>query len=466
MLRHGDSASALAAGAGSGMAVLWRTCCEAENECKRLQAELRTQKDAHVAERARLLARIHAATEVGQPAEQMPLSSDMGVNTSVAFAISDVGVNTSHIAAPMSCDRWMNTSIDEAAPRYSDIGMNTSVRSLQAAPRYSDVGMNTSVRSLQAVERASLLAPPWSEILEAARLAVTDGNELRQQCISQRLCAESAEKAAQSLEDRLAVIIQLCTKHDGSQSQYGCCHSTSSPDALNPTVRAGCCLEGDPSEAPPQVPRQYSAFAPGVFLQSRPAALSPFGVNRPPTEEREGSARSPVRWADVHDLSSPQRTLGDSRQRSCSASSPSSAQLSSCVISSPLAPSPLTPLAESVLPSPLGCDVDDRSPGSFRAHSLSYSGDAGQYQVSEAPQVAIVGPWSDDVQLARQMQRHGAFRSSQHSARPALGRGAPRGCRQPRRMKIEVANIHRLPEWVSRRVQKACPRSIGTRVCY
>merc|ERR1719235_2951320 len=78
MLGHGDACNepenAVGRG-GGGMAVLWRACREAEADKKRLEVELRAEKEARAAERAGLLARLHIAQNDPAPAMQPRTSS-------------------------------------------------------------------------------------------------------------------------------------------------------------------------------------------------------------------------------------------------------------------------------------------------------------------------------------------------------------------------------------------------------
>jgi hypothetical protein len=134
-----------------------------------------------------------------------------------------------------------------------------------------------------------------------------------------------------------------------------------------------------------------------------------------------------------------------------------------------LAPSPLSLLSEEASISPL----DVRSP--HRAHSLSYSGeDWGSsrfrtrsfLQSGEATtdhRNVVVGPsWSDDPHLLHRFQTQAAVPRSRPGA-PPFGRGAPRGGRQPHRVRLhlEVDGMNRLPEQVYHRLKKARAHSVG-----
>merc|ERR1719373_55734 len=124
-------------------------------------------------------------------------------------------------------------------------------------------------------------------------------------------------------------------------------------------------------------------------------------------------------------------------------------------VSSPLAPSPLSLLSEVATMSP----VEKRPPGSFRAHSLSYSEEAVSIS-PKMPRVSVVGPWADDECPVRSMRRH----SGPPIARPPFGRGAPRGGRQPHRLRLlELDGMNRLPEFVNRRLYKVRSQSLGAR---
>lgn len=327
-------------------------------------------------------------------------------------------------------------------------------------------------------------------------MAAAEGAEVQRHWAAQLVSASSAEQATRRMQEHLAALICICSTPPASPSsgavaegaQTGVCLSycnkeatpalllctqsnpvspigamLGSPTALRETGKrdgspslASLCAEGA-SPSPTRLAFQCTDRSPASRVATPVLdALKEIGKRdgSPSLASlcAEGISPSPTRL--TFQCSPVSRVATPARARSVGSSS--TARKSSGVVSSPLAPSPLTPLAEA---SPT--HLDDCSPESFRAHSLSYSGEK-----PEAPQAIILARWSDDANLVKQLSTGrvgGPLASRQPAARQlSLGRGAPRGGRQPRRMRLEVDSVNRLPEFVSRRLQKAHRRSTST----
>lgn len=410
-----DGAAPVASGAAAvAVAALWRACREAEGNRKALEVLLQAEKQARIAERLTLLTRLETVTQrAGQPsaasAHPPVLQQQSPPPAAKAVASAEAAVQT--IAHRQG---------QEALPR-----------------------------------------PLWREVLDVARLAAEDGTEVRRHCAAQLLNASGADEAARRLEERLADLISVCTGH-------GAASTSTSPVVSAEAEAQGCRSSGNQAaahcpEAPPSLldaarscpvsPIELTdcSLADGreAGSQSESPCLSPAAW----LLSAEGTSASSTQWRYHSSHSSPSRPPSTPRVRSRSVSFASMAQKSSAEISSPLEASLLTPLAQT---HSISC-LDDRSSRSFRAHSLSYSGE----KAAETPQVPILGtPWSDDAALVRKLRQ---YIGCHGLCRPASGMDALRGrWPAPPRSKSDMDSMHRLPEFVGRRLQKARARSTGT----
>lgn len=463
-----------------GMAHLWQKCRQVEADRKRLEIELKAEKNARSAERLGLLARLRVAT--GQAEPMVPvLAPSIDANTSC----SDLPLTTGLVDASTSF-----CGLADAAALPSPAIHNTVDRGCATSQSLLGPAVDQCCATSQSLlgpgvdqccaTSQSLLGPSpspgpqWEMVLEAACLAAAEGAEVVKHCSAQQSCASSAERAARRLAGRLEALICLCADHQAG-------NGATAPD-LQASVVVTAATESMPSETVPIVSTQCPLLkegpaGPPVVTWSTP--VSPIGaVFGSPAAEKdvhatsrsssplawwrgaEGASPSPLRHLSHVSDGSPAKadvTVEETpRVLSCSPSSASTLPkpATSFTFSSPLALSLLMPLTEAKT-------ICSHSPGaSLRARSLSYSGDA-----LSIAKVATVGSRSDDVKL-HQFQR--CMPSLGTSGRPRsqpkgdahgvpVSRGPPRGGRQPRRLRLEVEvdSMHRLPDFVSRRLRKA-----------
>jgi len=427
-----EAPPAVAAATATGsMAVLWHMCREADAARGRLEAELRAERESWATEREILLARLRSA-EAAAPSRR------------AGEARADSPVATKSMAlSPIKCQ-------SPAPP----------------GP-------------------LPLLLP----VLDAARLAAAQGAEVRRHCAAQRLRAERADEAARRLEERLRELTALCSSAEAAGGSAAI--EVDVAPGTSATTGAGCVdsvgtplAHPQPSSTAAPPARSGGSVSPIPVCLGSEAGVSPAWSHWSRSEGACSPAPRPTqrsRLSFSSDTLVTPKTCGRISSPSFSPTSPFLTQPSKGMPASPLEAMPgnggdhlvvascepegRSSLADVDTSWKVSLGKDSPSPESAAAplesmlekskrNSVtvvppleSTRGTATTQPMSEVPARGeeVSGPWMDDPMQSCHLQRRAE----------SLGRRPPRGGRQPRRLRLDVDSVNRLPEFVGRRLCKA-----------